>query len=249
MNIAKLKNIITGAGTFFAGVVGYHLVDRLLTLRKSKEESIAQSARDAKIDEIGSNVETIKDKLLEKITNLENVYNKKQEDLSTNDFNFLKTKLEAGNNGLKEVKDLLDKESMSEQIIREAKQNLVLSQNHYSEASNKFSELLEKTKNNFVSLDLSSFYDYLNSLTVLHETALFHSLVFIAIIGIVFNIASVFFGNEFIKYFNLETKFPKFAIFFKLRSKYQKYYLILNLSLMFILCLGGFFINFLILCK
>lgn len=249
MNLTKLKNILSGAGTFFAGAVGYHLVDRILTLKESKEESVAQSARDAKMDEIGSNVETIKDKLLEEISKLENVYNKKQQDLSTNDYEFLQKKIEAGNNGLKEVKGFLDKETMSEQIIREAKQNLDLSYNHYSEAYNKISELMDKTKNNFVSLDLSSFYDYLNSLTVLQETALFHSLVFIAIIGIVFNIASVFFGNEFIKYFNLETKFPKLAIFFKLRSKYQKYYLIFNFSLMFILCLGGFFINFLILCK
>lgn len=131
----------------------------------------------------------------------------------------------------------------------EAKQNLcgALTQNLYNEAYNKISELIEKSQNNFVSLDFISFYDYLNTLTVLQETVLFHLLVLIAIIGIVFNIASVFFGNEFIKYFNLETKFPKFAIFFKLRSKYQKYYLILNISLMFILCLGGIFINILIL--
>lgn len=247
MNLTKLKNIISGAGSFFAGAVGYHLVDRLLNLKESKEESLAQSVRDSKIDEIGANVENIKEKIIEGVTNLENAYKKKQQDLSANEYEFIQKKLEAGNNGLKEATGLLNKESMSEQIIREAKQNLNLTQNHYNEAYNKISELIEKSKNNLVSLDLSSFYDYLNSLTILQETALFHLLVLIAIIGIVFNIASVFFGNEFIKYFNLETKFPKFAIFFKLRSKYQKYYLILNISLMFILCFGGIFINILIL--
>lgn len=173
MNITKLKNIISGAGSFFAGAVGYHLVGRLLNLKESKEESLAQSVRDSKIDEIGANVESIKEKIKEGVTNLENAYKKKQQDLNVNEYEFIQKNLEAGNNGLKEATGLLNKESMSEQIIREAKQNLcgALTQNHYNEAYNKISELIEKSKNNFVSLDFSSFYDYLNTLTVLQGAA------------------------------------------------------------------------------
>ena len=51
----------------------------------------------------------------------------------------------------------------------------------------------------------------------------------------IFNIYSTIFGNEIIKYFKLEEKFPSFAKFIQLRRKFQQYYFILNIILIIII--------------
>jgi len=52
-------------------------------------------------------------------------------------------------------------------------------------------------------------YKYLDSLTLLEESAVFHLVVIITIICIVWNVYSVIFANELIKVFNLETRYPR----------------------------------------
>ena len=71
----------------------------------------------------------------------------------------------------------------------------------------------------------------------MQESAIFHMFVFISLILINFNILGIFFGNELIKYFDLENKLPKLAFFFKLSTKFQRYYLIWNIFASFILCI------------
>ena len=78
--------------------------------------------------------------------------------------------------------------------------------------------------NNFLS-NYNNLYDYLDNLTIMQESAIYHMFVFISLILINFNILGIFFGNEIIKFFDLEKKFPSIYIFFKLRSKFNKYYL------------------------
>jgi len=90
---------------------------------------------------------------------------------------------------------------------------------------------------------LDSFFEFIDSLTLTQELALLHILVLIIIIIIVLNILGVFFGNEVIKYFNLETKFPSLATFFKLRSTLKRYYLMWSILEMFIVCIGSIGIN------
>lgn len=66
----------------------------------------------------------------------------------------------------------------------------------------------------FVSnLKLEFLYDYLNSLTLLEESALYHIILLLLIGNLSFNLLSVFLGNEIIEYFKLETKYPKLAGF------------------------------------
>ena len=89
----------------------------------------------------------------------------------------------------------------------------------------------ELVKSNFLS-NFSNFYDYLESLTFLQESALLHILLFSILIISVINILSVLFGNEVIKYFNLEEKFPRLGLFFRLRLKFQRYYLIWNVLIL-----------------
>ena len=94
---------------------------------------------------------------------------------------------------------------------------------------------------------LNDFYQYLDSLSLLQESAFVHILLFFVLILTIINILAVFFGNVFIKYFDLENKFPSLAKFFKLRSMYQNYYLLWNILLLMIICLTGIGLNLLVL--
>ena len=73
-----------------------------------------------------------------------------------------------------------------------------------------------------------------------------HILLFSILIISVINILSVLFGNEVIKYFNLEEKFPRLGLFFRLRLKFQRYYLIWNVLILFLVCVLGIYVNLLL---
>ena len=88
--------------------------------------------------------------------------------------------------------------------------------------------------------------NYLDSLTLLQEGGLFHIMIFSTILVIIFDILGIFFGNEIIKYFNIENKFPSLSNFFKLRAELQRYYLMWNITLLFVLCIGALGINILV---
>ena len=49
-----------------------------------------------------------------------------------------------------------------------------------------------------------------------------------------------------IKMFDLENKWPKLSLFFKVRAKFQRYFLMWNLGLSFIVCTVALFINILV---
>lgn len=86
-------------------------------------------------------------------------------------------------------------------------------------------------------LDLSILQTYLDSLGLIEVSAFFHISVLLLIMLITFNILTVFFSNEIIRYFSLKEKYPKLNSFFRLRQTYQRYYLMLNIIAMFIICL------------
>jgi len=54
---------------------------------------------------------------------------------------------------------------------------------------------------------------------------LFSQVIIASSISIVF----VFFGEYLIQRFDLENRYPRLAVFIKLRRKFQRYYLILNI--------------------
>lgn len=86
-------------------------------------------------------------------------------------------------------------------------------------------------------LDLSILQTYLDSLGLIEVSAFFPISVLLLIMLITFNILTVFFSNEIIRYFSLKEKYPKLNSFFRLRQTYQRYYLMLNIIAMFIICL------------
>lgn len=105
-----------------------------------------------------------------------------------------------------------------------------------------------KSGGNSSSFVLESYKDYINfldSLTLLQESAFVHMLFFTYIIMTLFSLIAVFFGNELIKYFDLENKKTYLSRFLKLRAKYQRYYLLWNFFMLFLVCIVGIFLNIL----
>ena len=119
--------------------------------------------------------------------------------------------------------------------------------NNITEKVQEYMSEISKGANHLIDLNLSMFYDHLNHMTLLEESAFFHIFIYLVLLLIIFNILTSLFGNEIIKYFDLENKFPSTARFLNLRYKFQRYYLLWNISLMFILCILAICINLLVL--
>ena len=92
-------------------------------------------------------------------------------------------------------------------------------------------------------LNIFNIYDYLDSLTLLEESSLLHIFMFLIILLI---LTGTLLSNEIIKYFNIEDKYPSISTFLKIRSKYQRYYLIWNVFSLFIICIMGIGVNLMI---
>ena len=63
---------------------------------------------------------------------------------------------------------------------------------------------------------------------------------------ILLNILGIFFGNEIIKYLDLECNLPWLSYFFKLRAKFKRDYLFWNIIRMFVLCVLALGLNILV---
>ena len=125
------------------------------------------------------------------------------------------------------------------------------------EKNEEIRKLLEKIEKKSILPDLSefnkyldSYYAFLDSLTIWEEALFLILIINIIILLLLLNIISVFFGNELIKYFNMETRFPKLAKLLRLRTIYQRYYLIWNMFLIILciiiitfLCISGFYMS------
>ena len=103
-------------------------------------------------------------------------------------------------------------------------------------------------KSNFVSdcQTLNAIYEYLDSLSLLKESSLLHLVFFSLILLTLFSIIGILLSNEIIKYFKIEDKYPSISTFLKIRSKYQKYYLLWNVFTLFVICIMGIGINLLV---
>lgn len=79
--------------------------------------------------------------------------------------------------------------------------------------------------------------------------ALAHIFGMTCLIICLIKIISIYFGEYFITYFNLEQKYPKIARFIQLRRKLQRFYLISYLILIILLILGIIILNVCLLLK
>jgi hypothetical protein len=248
----NIKNNLIATGTFLTGVLGHHYVSKLLEFKNemaaAKETELKDIAAQENMEALHSKLDTISQNsksLLEPLTNLVNKY------VPEAQLKEINNKLEYGTNQCKTVKDILDKgpENLNLDFYQSAYRAANACERATRDANEAVKALVDSLNNNKLvsNFNLNSFYEYLNSLSLLELSALYHLLVLILICLILFNILSAVLGNELIKYFNLEEKLPKLAVFFRLRLKFQRYYLILSFSLIFFICIASILVNILVL--
>ena len=247
----KLKNQLQTGGVFILGVAGHHYISKILDYRKEME-----SSKEAEMKAVADqqNIEVIHNKLnnLQQSSQSleENMTKLLDKNVSEAQLSSINTKLEFGAKHCKTVKEMFDKgpENMNLEFYKAAYKASEACERANREAHDAVKALLDSLngKSNLIS-NLDFFYDYLNSLGLLETSALYHIIALALICLISFNILSAVLGNEIIKYFNLEERYPKLASFFKLRLKFQRYYLILNFSLIFIICIVSILIDILVL--
>jgi len=116
--------------------------------------------------------------------------------------------------------------------------------NKFDSFINKINTLLNNSDNKSQYLDsLQSFFDGLNfvqNLAIVHISG--SMVIFFSLI----NIISVFYGDKLIRFFDLENKFPKISKFIQIRRKFQQYYLLMNIGLIFIILLIITYINIIV---
>ena len=148
--------------------------------------------------------------------------------------NEIKTK---GSQILDKIKELKDQPDWSFDSLYENNLELV---NLIDDLINEIKN--EKTANEFVS-GLSDFYQFVENLSLLEHLVLLDIILFLLVMVTIINIFSALFANEIIKYFNLENRFPRLSLFFKIRLTLQKYYIIWNVFVLMVVCIFAVGIN------
>jgi len=94
--------------------------------------------------------------------------------------------------------------------------------------------------NNFID----SINQFLSTLNFEQTLAILHISGSIFILISLYSILLIFLGENFIKFFNLEEKYPKIANFINIRRKFQKYYISFNIIIIVFILLTIIYINF-----
>ena len=245
------------ASYFFTGILAHHFTKLLIRDCKCIEQ-LAQEVRDLQMEVVTSNVLEIKASMQE-LNNVNESLNKKPNDTNNNTNNTINDELiqvvsdkTDDTNNLVQLKQLMENYNPNDPDVH-TKMGEGLSKilDNSKEIQN-FIELYKSSNSplggikNFIgssNFNLESLYAYLDSLSLLQESALLNICIFITILLTLISIFAALFGNEIINYFDLENKYPSISGFLKLRAKFQKYYLIWNIFLLLLLILGAICIN------
>lgn len=138
---------------------------------------------------------------------------------------------------LKSLQDKVDKLNTKTDNLDTKAENL---DRKVTDLSNK---TISKFLPDFDNINLSSLKDFYDTLTIYQVGCIFDISICSGIAITLIEILTIKFGNELIKYFDLENKFPKLAIFLKIRAKLQRYVLIFNVFLIFAFCFLGISVN------
>ena len=229
MSKAKLIDYLKAATGIPLGVAAHHSCmygGKLLNKPEDNAEALAQKYRDERLERIDENVQILVDNG-KKIPEGATISEENRASLDEN------------------IQGIIDAKS---DILFNPDSNKEIQGSIIDECINKIKEIIDiidkGNRNKFISdFSLDDFYKFLDSLTLLEESAFLHILTFVFILLTVFSIISTLFSNELILYFNLETKYPRLGVFFRLRAKYQRYYLIWNSLTLIFICIMGIVIN------
>ena len=242
MSKSKLLELLKAGAGVIIGVGAHHYGGKVLDSQNIKAENAAQAVRDGKLDNYGEAMISLNNKIDKCI----NAASKTDENLpiSKEDYDTVRNSVEEIQETAESIKNLQFDANNTD--ILDQKIEVV------KKASNNIIEVIERWSkgngNNFLpDFNIQNLYDFLDSLTLLEESAFLHITIFILILSCLFSIVSVFFGNEIIKYFKLEERFPRLELFFKLRAKFQRYYLIWNILIIVAVSLIAIFLNLIVL--
>lgn len=246
-------------GEVMDGVYDIQQKQKAITTGTDKTTEIIQKGQDDIINAVNNSIETIQ-KGQEEVLNavsqskyylkwikelIDKVENCKQE-ISSKD---TETAVEA-------ISTIKEKSQILNELIQNSGNDSLISKTKFDfEALEGSIKKVEKIINKYISNDgtnkflpdFNVLYEYLDTLSLLQVSAFLHIIIFLILILTLVNIVASLFGNEIIKFFNLENKYPKLDKFFKLRAQFQKYYLMWNVSLMFIVCICSIGINLIVL--
>ena len=91
---------------------------------------------------------------------------------------------------------------------------------------------------------LDQWNEMLSGLTIIELGALSHLLIGITILILLFNIIFIIYSDFFIKYFQLEEKYPRLGILLKIRRKFNNFYIVVNFILIIYLLLLVIYVNY-----
>lgn len=83
----------------------------------------------------------------------------------------------------------------------------------------------------------------IQAMTLQQNLAFMHISGAIFLLFALFSLFTIFYGDYFLTKWNIEGKYPKLAIFIKIRRKFQNYYFLLNFLLSIFVLLTIIFIN------
>lgn len=222
------------------------------TIRGNKTSILEEkiNKHEAKYEELNNKYTSLLENNLNKLENEREIL--EESNNLRKDVEVLEQKLR---NSVEIKRDLQTKYSENIEDINEKIQEVVKTSeeihNMYESVNNKFDSfinkintLLNNSNNKSQYLDsLQSFFDGLNyeqNLAIVHISG--SMFILFSLISII----SIFYGDKLIIFFDLENRFPKIAKFIQIRRKFQQYYLIINIGLIFIVLLIMIYINIIV---
>jgi len=182
-------------------------------------------------------------KLIEKVNNLvsENESNSKIENIIRKSFENNDNKIELLNN---KVNKLIENKSFEENKIIEINNNIKDINNDLEDIITKIDDTLRSGIIDFdifqILHDMQSFYSSLNYFQCL---ALTHLSAIVFIFLSLTSLISIHFGDYLTNKFNVKNKYPRIYKFIELRRKFQLFYLIKDLIIIFIVLIILSYIN------
>ncbi len=190
------------------------------------------------INSLRNNLESEKEKNSKLITELNDLVNKNINDnkiesilnknIEINQIN--NTKLDKLNS---QINNIIENKTYDTNSITEVNNSI---KEINTELSQIISKIDDSLNNNFIGTDiiniLQSHYSNLNyfqNIAIAHLSAIVF--IFLSVISLV----SIYFGDYLLNKYNIKSKYPRIHKFIQLRRKFQRFYLILDLTIIFIM--------------
>ena len=179
----RLKQQLQKVGLFLGGITAHHYGGRLLDYRQERLEEVAQNLRDEQVDRIEKKIDILKDLWSNVDTKFKILDRFKI--VSAEEENLLLKKISNITDSSDKLESVINNSNLNEEIKIYAKEHLgemIKNLEDISTLIDKWSGSGSGNPDNSFVFNLDMFYDYLNSLTLLEESAFLHIIFFILIL-------------------------------------------------------------------